>query len=550
MKKNRSDGSKTDTWDDVEGTLHSKLSTADAWQMAQNLGSFVSEKKGSLSPQKFIRRKFESAYGDLAERKIKNRKRWIVLPEEVKGRTALDLKNNDLAKAGSDFKQLSKSLGLSRVESLSLLVKETSLEPAYLKVANLEKSGFNLVEDLCASISKKYNLIDYYQTLITFGVSWKELDPNATDEKSLRRAVTRIIIDDGVKINPVENGAPAQVNKYNWPVGFSLSGKKNILDNLEENLSFKYENNSDLIALAPTVFLGDLFLPNPIFKVQYPKEVGLKNWEIAEPTSSTEFAETLKAQFGHFPFFEDPLEGIKIDDFEFKYEHCRKKYEGWTKLIEQQASDVRISFAAGYSFHRVYVSLLPSTDGSEVIPYIIISGDHAIDGTDYSALLLKKVKSHYFNGNRDIHFVDEGRVGFFTLYDEAEWENEFSKFSPLIQTAFPLNSRSANSLFSHRCDKKGNWLKEVGVNDLYDNYNPVFYPSFQYSADTLVNSIEDSIIGKLHRHLLTTKPEDCFLANLDDEAKSFTDNLSYFLKEIRQKNSEVEDNLKSYFDRK
>ena len=297
-------------------------------------------------------------------------------------------------------------------------------------------------------------------------------------------------------------------------------------------------------------FLGDLFLPNPIFKVQYPKEVGLKNWEMEEPASWTEFSDTLKAQFGHFPFFEDPSEGITIDDHDFKYEHYRKKYEGWAKLIKQQTSDIKISFAAGYSFHRVLMCLLPNVDGSEVIPYIFISGEHTTDQTSYSTLLSKKIKSQSFNGNRDIHFVDEGRVGFFALYDEAEWENEFSKISPLIQTAFPLNSRAGNSLFSHRCDKKGNWLKEVGVNDLYDNYNPVFYPSFQYSTDTLVNSVEDSIIGKLHRHLLTTKPEDCFLANLDDEAKSFTENLSYFLKEIRQKNSEVEDNLKSYFDGK
>ncbi|RKQ69727.1 hypothetical protein DES40_2532 [Litorimonas taeanensis] len=551
MTKQRSDGVKTDTWDNVEGTLHSKLSSADAWQMAQNLGFFVSEKKGSMSPQKFIRRIFESAYGDLAESKIKNRKRWVVLPEEVKGRTVRDLKNNDLAKSGGDFKRLAQSLGLSRVDSLAMLVKETTLEPAYLKVAILENSGFNLVENLCASISKKYNLVDYYKTLVTYGVSWKHLDPTATDEETIQRALPRINIDDDVKLKSYEKGELAQVNKYGWPVGFSLSGNKNNYDSLEEHLSFKYSmNDSDLIVLAPTVFLGNLFLPNPIFKVQYPKEVGLKNWEMEEPASWTEFSDSLKTQFSHFPFFEEPSEGIKIYDHDFKYEHCRKEYEGWSKLIKQQASDMKISFAAGYSFHRVYMSLLPSADGSEVIPHIIISGDHTIGGTYYSAFLPEKIKSYSFNGNRDIQFVDHGRIGFFALYDEAEWENDFSKFSPLIQTAFPLKSRSANSLFAHRCDKSGSWLKEVEVSDLYDNYNPVFHPSFQYSEETLVNSVEDSIIGKLHRHLLTIKPENCVLAILDEEAKLFTENLSYFLKDIRQKNSEIEDNLKSYFDRK
>ena len=551
MKKQRSDDSKTDTWDNVEDTLHSKLSTADAWQMAQNLGSFVSEKKEKMSPQKFIRRIFESAYGDLAESKIKNRKRWVVLPEEVNGRSVRDLQSNDIAKSGGDYKQLALSLELSRVESLSLLVKETSLEPAYLKVAVLENSGFNLVEDLCASISKKYNLIDYYKTLVTYGVSWKAFDPTSADEETIKRTIPRININGDLESNPYESGARAQVNKYKWPVGFSLSGTKNIYDSLEGHLSFKYSmNDTDLMDIAPTVFLGDLFLPNPTFKVQHPKEVGSKNWEMEEPSTWTGFSDTLKAQFGHFPFFEEPSEGIKIWDHEFQYEHCRKEYEDWSKLIKQQTGDLKISFAVGYSFHRVYMCLLPSADGSEVIPYIIISGGHIIDHASYVSLLSKKVKCQSFNGNRDIHFVDEGRVSFFALNDEAQWENEFMKFSSLIQTAFPLNSRSANSLFSHRCDKKGSWLKDVGVNDLYDNYNPVFYPSFQYSADTLVNSTEDSIIGKLHRHLLTTEPKDCFLVNLDEEAKSFTENLSYFLKEFRQKNSEIEDNLKSYFDKK
>lgn len=551
MRKQRLDGTKTDTWDDVEGTLHANLSSADAWQMAQNLGSFVSEKKGNMSPQKFIRRIFESAYGDLAESKIKNRKRWIVLPEEVKGRTVRDLKNNDLAKSGGDFKRLAQSLKLSRVDSLTMLVKETTLEPAYLKVAILENSGFNLVENLCASISKKYNLVDYYKTLVTYGVSWKHLDTTATDEETIQRAVPRININDDFKLNSYEKGELAQVNKYGWPVGFSLSGKKNNYDSLEEHLSFKYSlNDSDLMALAPTVFLGNLFLPNPIFKVQYPKEVGLKNWEMKEPASWTEFSDRLKAQFGHFPFFEEPSEGINITDHGFKYEHCRKEYEDWSKFIEQQTSDMKISFAAGYSFHRVYMSLLPSADGSDILPHIIVSGEHIIDLAGYSTLLSKKIKSNSFNGNRDIYFVDEGSVGFFALEDVGEWENDFSKFSPLIQTAFPLNSRSANSLFSQSCDKKGSWLKEVGINDLYDNYNPVFYPSFQYSADALVSSTEGSIIGKLHRHLLTIKPENCVLASLDEEAKLFTENLSYFLKEFRQKKSEIEDNLKLYFDRK
>ena len=247
MRTQRSGGSKTDTWGDIEGSLDSKLSSADAWQMAQNLGSFVSQKNGNLSPQKFIRRIFESAYGDLAESKIKNRKRWIILPEEVKGRTVRDLKNNDVAKSGGDYKRLAQSLELSRVDYLSLLVKDTSLEPAYLKVATLENSGFNLMRDLCASISKKYNLVDYYKTLVTYGVNWKQFDPVATDAETIQRAIPRIILDDGVKLNSYEKGELAQVNRYNWPVGFSLSGTKNIFGSLEENLSFKYFMNLSLI---------------------------------------------------------------------------------------------------------------------------------------------------------------------------------------------------------------------------------------------------------------------------------------------------------------
>lgn len=260
-------------WDKVEDDLHSKVSIADAWQMAQNLGTHIAENCGDLTPQKMIRKTFVDAFGeDIGESKIKNRTRWVVLPKEVQGRVLNDLKANQLARSGGDLKQLAKALKPFRASYLELLVKGTSMEPSYLKVAVTDHTGFDLIEAICKSISEKYNLVDYYRTLISYDIGWKQFNPNVTDAQTMNRALSRFNLDSDINSQAYLDSRPAEVKKYLWPVGFSITDKSSAYGRLDETLHLITDGMYfDVLALAPTIFLGELHLPIPIFKVKLPK---------------------------------------------------------------------------------------------------------------------------------------------------------------------------------------------------------------------------------------------------------------------------------------
>ncbi|MGJ8564019.1 MAG: hypothetical protein ACSHXY_10745 [Alphaproteobacteria bacterium] len=556
MTPQTSNSSKHDTWDYVEKELHGKLSTEDAWQMAQNLGHHIAQTCGRSSPQKRIRQTFISAFGyDIGESKIKNRTRWVVLPMEVKGREAKNLKSNEIAKTGGDFKQIAKALLPTRPDYLAMLVKGTSIEPPYLKVPVTDNSGLDLIESVCDKISKKHNLIEYYRALINFGVGWKQYDPSSTDAETLARAIPRIVLNEPILHNDGEKGKLAKAKKYNWPTGFSVSSAPSIYSKMDEILPNMYEEYDFRVtaALAPTIFLGNLYLPIPLFKVRLPNDMAAARWR--QEKKGTSFSEEFKREFSRFSFFDeqgdgydDFGDGILIHDFYFKYEHKRKEFNHWQSQISQQDGNYNIGFAVGYSPHQVCLMLLPNSDGNKVSPHILISGSTIVGEADYAAFLSKAVKSDWYNGNRDIFLTDEGRTCFFHMYDTNEWENVFQKLSSLINTGFPASSRSGKSVLNQKCDNQGAWLTDVGLNELFDKYNPTFYPSFEYDTDSFANSPTTSIIGKLHRHLLSKKPEDCILSELDDEAKAFTENLEKFLKGHLQKKAVKEADLKSYFE--
>ena len=557
MTPHRPNPHRQDIWDNVEQELHTKLSTADAWHMAQNLGLYVAQNCGSTSPQKFIRQTFITAFGDdIGESKIKNRTRWIVLPTEVKGRVAQTLKNNEIAKSGGDFKKLAKVLLPRRSDYLAILVNGTSMEPPFLKGTASVNSGLELIESVCANISKKHNLMEYYESLIGFGIGLKSHDPSSTDVETISRAIPRIILNDAAWPNRGIKGSLAKVEKYKFPVGLSLSPEPSVYSDLDNVLpQMDEEYDFKVMALAPTIFLGDIYFPIPIFKVRLPNDLAVNKWSLERKNTSDEYSEEFKNKFCEFPFFnencdeyDDFGDGIKFYDQDFKYDHVREKYDEWERLIRLQDRNYKVSFAVGYSPHRVLLMLLPNADGTKILPHILVTGDHIVSESSYTTVLSKTVKCHLYNGSRDVFLTDEGRTCFFATEDRSEWENDFSKFSSLIQTSFTASSPFGKSLLNQICVKEGAWLKDIGLNDLHDNYNPIFHPSFDYDTESFANTPPASIIGKLHRHLLSNEPEDCIFAELDNEAKLFTDNLNHFLKGHIQKKAQKEANLISYFE--
>lgn len=124
MTKNKPANDREKVDERLKRSLSVRLSPDDAHQMRLNLGKVVEKRRGRMSPQMFIRQTVEAAYGETHAPKLKNRKRWILLPSERE----LDAAGIP-ATSGADFRTLALATGQSELESLLSLVRGTSLEP-------------------------------------------------------------------------------------------------------------------------------------------------------------------------------------------------------------------------------------------------------------------------------------------------------------------------------------------------------------------------------------------------------------------------------------
>ncbi len=541
MENQSLEGREADIWNPVEEKLRQKLSKEDTFQMAQNLGSFIIENCGALSPQKKIRQTFAKAFdGEVVESKIKNRKRLILLPDEVKNRSMLDF---HLECIGENFKQLAKALGSTRIESLELLTKNTSLQPPSLKRHQTDNfEAIDLINDLCRVIDEKYALVDYFKVLTERNISISRVEQKNTDASIIiERPNFSVVIDEPQD----KDGRLPKVSNKNQAYSYYFKGDKvfdDIISMKSKGEDICYYRIHDYLtplvtALAPTIYLGELHLPKPILKVTLPENAASKNNLLSKDCDVPEF---FRKNIKNLPFINSWYGEFSEDN--------REEYAYWSELILNQDGEYIAEFALNYSAHYLFLMLLPNNDFTEISPHFLMTGDHC-DNPQQTNFLSDNFTGEF--GEPPCGFFDDGTVCFYYPDEVPLCVNSFSLFSPLASSVFDLNSWWGKHLITQICDDSDEqaWGKVVDYDEIYDDYNPVFFPDFDETLEQNPKCNTNTILGKLQNHLLSLAPQDNIFNLLDKDAKTLQGGLVQFLatnnREIVQKKAKIINHLKN-----
>jgi hypothetical protein len=502
-------------FDKIEGDLRQIQSLDTSLQLAKNLGTEIIRQSGEGLPLRIIRELFQRAFGEEAGvSKLKNRKRYLLLPKEAQGLSVNLLKYNQVSKSGVDFLALGLALFENKSDAIHCLIEDTEYARKGFTPRTLNNS-FDLVEDICGAISQKYNLMGYFEALKDNTVGAQYLDRNSADPSLLKKSIKRLNMS-------WENFGKLYDDK---PVWFKAN-------------DFTYITNRDYVdedgrrwmthSLSPTILLGHIYTPKPVFKVKLPGEDAKELMKKAK-SKNFYFEEYLREVFGRLETFEHP-------EFYSLYPWADEFYpnsEMWGQELGMQdcASEKYLTFGVAYSVNRIALSLLPNFETGAVSPVLLRS--YRYFDQSWFGTWADDINQHWFNGNREIFVKDEGRTLFYEVNDECYGDNDFDPIEYHGGEPIALNSNLFNQICNMELDNKFSWLKEdCFIGSVLDGCRPVFVPDFDFDENMESVFPTNTISGIVNRHLLSSSPSESVFNKLAIEAAAFTSKLDEYLSDM------------------
>jgi len=502
-----------------------RQSNETAWQMAVNLGSGLSVKYDGDVPKSEIKRLFVEAFGeDLFVSKLKNRKRLLLLPDEYSAKPNR-FKNNQVSRSGVDFYTLALKVWSNPQDGIFSLCKKTSLLPSGFSHEGHIDYDDKVIQNICRQISKKHNLTAYFDTIYAnrIGPEYQELLP--TEKKS---GIKRLNMGEYARHKKTDSV------KYD-PLTLKLSSKKNaVISNNGDWTCWDYGRNGPH-SISPTVLLGTLYTPRPVLSIHSYGEENLKQILKKQKNSlGSYFVE----KYGELPFFEE--DEIQIDPYEENFE---MEAEQWLDELSK-IPDNEISIGTAYTARHLALTLNKQIDDQEVLPSILLSRLHLDSEQTHKTCSQMDIKTFGFDGYREFFYLPKWDSGFIDLFGHGYFNSPYDPIEHICGP-LPLTGELGKMILETEQLSYWRWLHEFDLLNL--KQESVFIPDFKFDEDIASPYPVNTIMGMLHRHIQSQKPEDSIFHVLQTEAEWFCNALQEHLAKIQANLSNVEESYKGYF---
>lgn len=499
-----------------------RQSNETAWRMAANLGSGLSAKYDGSVPKSAIKQLFVEAFGeDLFVSKLKNRKRLLLLPGEYSVKPER-FKNNQVSRSGGDFYTLALKIWSNPQDAVFSLCKKTSLLPSGFSHEGHIDYDDKIIQNICRQIAEKHNLTAYFDTLYAnrIGPEYHKLKSGEAES-----AIHRLNMGE---YNPEKKHDP-------FPVGLS-SKKSAIISDNGEWTCWDYGRHG-LHSISPTVLLGTLYTPRPMLEINFYDETPQEILKILKNQSGS-LDDYFINKFGELPFFEEGEEPIY--PYQDGFESVAKE---WLDAVANITS-LGVSISTAYTGRHMALTLAKQKNDNKVAPSILLSR-HTLD-CEYTHKVCSKskIQTFWFSGNREFFFVPERSNGFMDLFEGGYWE---SPFDPLEHICGPLSisGEMGKMVLETERSPYWKWLHEFDLLKL--NQESVFMPDFKFDEDLASPYPSNTIMGMLHRHIQSQKPEESIFHVLQKEAEWFCNALHEYLSTVQTNLVNVEESYKHFF---
>ena len=499
-----------------------RQSNETAWQMSVNLGAGLSAEYDGNVPKSAIKQLFVQAFGeDLFVSKLKNRKRLLLLPDEYRA-IPKSFKNNQVSRSGGDFYTLALKIWSNPQDAVFSLCKKTSLLPSGFSHEGHIDYDDKIIQNICMQIAEKHNLAAYFDTLYGNKIGPKYHEKNSREAESA--------------IHRLNMGEYNSEKKYD-PLPVNLSSKKNaFISDKSEWTCWDYGRHGPH-SISPTVYLGTLYTPRPMLEISFNNEVTQEILGKLEQHSGS-LTDLFVNEFGQLPFFEEYENPIY--PYEENFESEAKE---WLKALAKISSQ-NISISTAYAARHVTLILAKQKKDDLVVPSILLSR-HCVEYEDTHKTCSKaEIKRFWFDGVREFYFILESKTGFMDLFTHGYFD---SPYDPLehICGPLPLSGEMGKMVLKTEQSSYWKWLHKFDLLEL--NQESVFIPDFKFDEDIPSPYPSNTIMGMLHRHIQSRKPEDSIFQVLQTEAEWFCNALQEHLAKIQANLSNVEESYKGYF---
>lgn len=482
-----------------------------SWQMAKNLGKELSKQNKRKVSKSEIRKLFIGAFGDVTgESKLKNRKRYLLLPEEA-DKTVPKFRNNQISRSGSDFLALAKVLGSSRSDALHILIKDTPYEPRGFSSSNTDGPDHEFIDNICRQISKKYNLMEYFWTLKnnTIGAEYME---ETSQDYSETEGFRRLNLGEH-NFSELYDSARVQFR----------TNSETFLTNRE--IQSPQTGRHLTHSLSPTVFLGTLFTPKPLLMATVSDDIAKKWGKLTKQRKSFQFEQEFKTLFGDIPFFDE--DGVDLNP---QGDNYKKEARKWDKMIHENNFDDRsLTWVTGYSAVRLALSFLPDFKRENVHP-VILRNSNILDAFGvYSHFSNSKLKQYSFNDTRTLYNSLITNDYILEPHEEQSYTNNYDYFGWVFEPML-ISEGIGKTWLTIECDKSTNWLCPTNLTNFDDRH--IFEPGFTFDENAASPYPSSTIFGMIHRHLLMHEPDKSIFGVLDQEADMLSSSLKQFTDEI------------------
>jgi len=325
--------------------------------------------------------------------------------------------------------------------------------------------------------------------------------------------------------------------KYD-PIPVKLSSKENACFSNDDNWTMLPFGRHGPHSISPTVLLGTIYTPRPVLEIDLGDSNAQQNLELLNDNYPSLEAYFVK-KFGELPFFE--YTEYDVCPYEESFDIEAKE---WIEDIANVPGE-KVTISTAYAARHLVLTLGKEAGDNKVVPSILLSRHHLeSEHTHLTCSGHEMTKFWLHNGNREFYFTPETNTGFTDLF----WNGYFdSPYDPLehICGPLPLSGELSKMVLQTERLSYWKWLHEFDLLEL--EQESVFKPDFKFEKNIASPYPSNTIMGMLHRHMQSQKPEDSIFGVLQAESEWFCNALHEHLLKIQSNLAGVEQSYKSYF---